>query len=211
MGDTFGVGLENEQPVHEVSIDQFYMGRFPVTQEQWKILMHENPSQFKGDHHPVERVTFQAVLDFAKRLTEVNQGKLIFMLPTEAQWEYAARSGGRNEKYAGGDNFEKLAWCEENSESGTNPVGKKTPNGLGIYDMSGNVWEWCHDYFSENAYRFHDNINPVCEKKGPDRVIRGGGWNTDAWSARCARRFGFPAQYFGSSLGFRLVLFKTPA
>ena len=211
MGDTFGVGLENEQPIHEVSIDNFYIGRYQVTQEQWKKMMPENPSQFLGDQRPVESVGFEAVLDFAKRLTAANQGQFIFMLPTEAQWEYAARSGGRNEKYSGGDGFEKLAWCEENSVNATNPVGKKSPNGLGLYDMSGNVWEWCRDYFMETAYRLHDNINPICDKEGSDRVIRGGGWNTDAWSVRCARRFGFPSQYFGSALGFRLVLLNQPA
>ena len=206
MGDTFGVGLENEQPVHEVIIDDFYIGRYPVTQEQWKKLMPENPSQFPGDGRPVDRVGYDDALDFAKRLTDANQGKYIFMLPTEAQWEYAARSGGRDEKFAGGDNFEKLAWCEENSGNTTSPVGKKSPNGLGLYDMSGNVWEWCRDYFEDNAYRFHQGKNPLFDKECPDRVIRGGGWNTDSWSVRCARRFGFPSRFFGSALGFRLVL-----
>lgn len=211
MGDIFGVGLANEQPVHEVNIDSFYIGRFQVTQEQWKKLMPENDSQFPGDQRPAERVSFEAVLNFIQRLTEANQGQFTFMLPTEAQWEYAARSGGRDEKYAGGDNFEKLAWCEENSGNATNPVGKKSPNGLGLYDMSGNVWEWCCDFFMENAYRFHEDKNPLYKREGPDRVIRGGGWNTDAWSVRCARRFGFPSQYFGSALGFRLILLNQPA
>jgi formylglycine-generating enzyme required for sulfatase activity len=205
MGDTFGIGLANEQPVHEVNIDSFYIGRFQVNQAQWIKLMGDNPSQFSGDQRPVEQVSFQAVVNFINRLTEANLGQFTFMLPTEAQWEYAARSGGRDEKYSGGDNFEKLGWCEENSGNATNPVGKKSPNGLGLYDMSGNVWEWCRDYFMENAYRFHEEKNPLYDKEGQDRVIRGGGWNTDAWSIRCARRFGFPSQYFGSALGFRLV------
>jgi formylglycine-generating enzyme required for sulfatase activity len=211
MGDTFGEGIENEQPVHEVYLDSFYLGRYQVTQAQWKKLMPENPSQFLGDQRPVERVGFEAVLDFAKRLTEANQERFTFLLPTEAQWEYAARSGGRNEKYAGGDNFEKLAWCEENSGGTTNPVGKKSPNGLGLFDMSGNVWEWCRDFFMEKAYQNHEDMNPLYNKQGPDRVIRGGGWNTDSWSVRCARRLGFSSQYFGSALGFRLVLLNQPA
>ena len=210
MGDTFGDGIANEQPVHEVDIDSFYLGRYQVTQAQWKKLMTENPSQFKGDQRPVERVGLNDVLDFAQKLTEVNKGRFAFMLPTEAQWEYAARSGGRNERYAGGDSFEKLAWCNENSGGATNPVGKKSPNGLCLYDMSGNVWEWCRDYYIENAYLLHGNKNPLCKEGGSDRVIRGGGWNTDAWSARCARRFGFPSHYFGSALGFRLVLSNQP-
>jgi formylglycine-generating enzyme required for sulfatase activity len=208
MGDTFGEGIENEQPVHEVYIDSFYLGRYQVTQAQWKKLIPENPSQFLGDQRPVERVGFEDALNFSKRLTEANHGRFSFRLPTEAQWEYGARSGGRNEKYAGGDSFEKLAWSEENSGGATNPVGKKSPNGLGLFDMSGNVWEWCRDFFMEKAYQYHEDMNPLYNKEGLDRVIRGGGWNTDAWSVRCARRTGFPSQYFGSALGFRLVLFK---
>jgi formylglycine-generating enzyme required for sulfatase activity len=211
MGDTFGEGIENEQPVHEVYVESFYLGRYQVTQAQWNKLMPENPSQFIGDQRPVEQVGLEDVLNFSKRLTDANQERFSFLLPTEAQWEYGARSGGRNEKYAGGDHFEKLAWSEENSGGTTNPVGKKSPNGLGLFDMSGNVWEWCRDYFMEKAYQYHEDINPLFNKQGPDRVIRGGGWNTDAWSVRCARRTGFPSQYFGSALGFRLVLLNLTA
>jgi formylglycine-generating enzyme required for sulfatase activity len=211
MGDTFGEGIETEQPVHEVHIDSFYLARYQVTQAQWKKLMPENPSHFIGDQRPVEQVDFNHVLNFVERLTEINQGRFTFLLPTEAQWEYAARSGGLNEKYAGGNNFEKLAWSEENSGGSTKPVGNKTPNGLGLFDMSGNVWEWCRDFFMEKAYQYHEDMNPLCDKENSDRVIRGGGWNTDAWSVRCARRTGFPSQFFGSALGFRLVLLNQPA
>ncbi len=211
MGDIFGDGFENELPLHQVHLNSFYIGRYQVTQAQWNNLMPENPSRFIGDDRPVERVSFEAVMTFIQRLTEANKRRYRFLLPTEAQWEYAARSGGRDEKFAGANRFDNVAWCEENSGNSTNPVGKKSPNGLGLYDMSGNVWEWCCDYFIDNAYHYHQKNNPFYDTKGPDRVIRGGGWNTDAWSVRCARRFGFPSQYFGSALGFRLVLLNQPA
>ncbi len=206
MGDLFDDGIENEKPIHEVRLDSFYIGLYPVTQAQWTALMPENPSLFQGERHPVERVAFHDAEGYINRLAEANQGRYIFGLPTEAQWEYAARSGGKKEKYAGGDFPEKLAWYDENGDGTSQPVGKKSPNGLGIYDMCGNVWEWCLDFYDENAYKFHDDLNPVREKKGPDRVVRGGGWNMDAWSARCSRRFGFRSQDFGPALGFRLVL-----
>jgi len=206
MGDHFDDGLENESPVHKVRLDAFHIGRCPVTQDQWLRLQEENPSRFQGGDLPVEQVTWAQALDFARQLTLAHNGRYRFDLPTEAQWEYAARSGGRPERYAGGDTIEKVAWYEDNSHSRTHPVGAKMPNGLGLYDMSGNVWEWCRDTFSADAYTHHNNHNPLVDTGGVDRVIRGGSWNLDAWSARCARRFSFRADMFGAGLGFRLVM-----
>ena len=206
MGDTFGEGIENEKPVHEVQLDGFYLGRYPVTQSQWKGLMPDNPSEFQGDFHPVERVSWYEVQEFARKLTQANKGKYTFQLPSEAQWEYAARGGGKQEKYSGGDDIDAVAWYDDNSNGTTHPVGQKTPNGLEIYDMSGNVWEWCRDTYKARAYERHQRKNPVCNEEGPDRVIRGGSWNLDAWSARCARRFSLPADLSGPALGFRLVM-----
>jgi formylglycine-generating enzyme required for sulfatase activity len=167
--------------------------------------MPGNPSAFIGDNHPVEQVSWLDVQAFLQELADMAQGSGPYRLPTEAEWEYAARSGGKDEKYAGGDQVEPLAWFGDNSEGRTCPVGLKRPNGLGLYDMSGNVWEWCRDVFDENAYSLHSMANPVATGKGPDRVIRGGSSNLDAWSVRCARRFGFPADACGPGLGFRLV------
>jgi formylglycine-generating enzyme required for sulfatase activity len=210
MGDTFGDGIENEGPVHRVNLHEFYIARYPVTQAQWLRLRPENPSRFQGPDHPVEQVAWDDAVAFARGLTEAHKGRFIFRLPSEAEWEYAARSGGREERYAGGNAVEQVAWISDNSQGRTQPVGRKAPNGLGLFDMSGNVWEWCRDLFAVDAYHRHSPANPVIENESsseiPDRVIRGGSWNLDAWSARCARRFSFKADFFGPGLGFRLVM-----
>ncbi len=206
MGDTFDEGVEDERPVHEVKLFDFYMATCPVTQAQWKCLMAENPSSFVGDDHPVERVTLSDVQTFIDKLNAASKSGLHFNLPSEAQWEYAARSGGKNELYAGGRDPEAVAWFDENSSGGTAPVANKAPNGLGLYDMSGNVWEWCRDLYHSDAYRRHSKNDPVCTAGDTDRVIRGGSWNLDAWSARCSRRFRFDPELFGPALGFRVVM-----
>lgn len=206
MGDTFGDGIENELPTHEVRLGPFYITRHPVTQSQWLKVMPENPSAFPGDERPVEQVSWSAVGEFLRKLSESNHGRYPFRLPTEAEWEFAARSGGRPEKFAGGGDPVFLAWYDANSDGETHPVGKKQPNGLGLFDMSGNVWEWCLDVFDENAYAKHSAENPLIDTSGPDRVIRGGSWNVDAWSVRCSRRMGFPEEFYGPALGFRVVL-----
>ena len=206
MGDHCDQGLENEYPVHEVRLDGFLIGRFPVTQRQWLSLMPNNNSRFKGDTLPVEQVSWEEVQIYIDKLAKTIPGDVAVDLPTEAQWEYAARSGGREEKYAGGDAAEPVAWFDENSGGATHPVGTKVPNGLGLYDMSGNVWEWCRDIYREDAYRRHQQDNPVLTERGRDRVIRGGGWNVDSWSVRCARRAHLPSDLHGPALGFRLAL-----
>jgi formylglycine-generating enzyme required for sulfatase activity len=206
MGDTLNQGMETELPVHGVELSDFYMARHPVTQARWQILRGENPSGFLHPDHPVENVTWDETREFARALTEAVKGPFRFALPSEAQWEYAARSCGKDDLYAGGDAINEVAWYEDNSRGQTHPVGLKKPNRLDLYDMSGNVWEWCEDTFLPDAYTLHEKINPVITVSGSDRVIRGGSWNLDAWSARCARRFNFPADLLGPGLGFRLVL-----
>ncbi len=206
MGDLFGDGMENELPVHKVTLDAFYFGCHQVTQAQWLQLTSENPSRFQGANLPVEQITWDDARAFARQLTQAHDGRFRFDLPTEAQWEFAARSGGKEELYSGGDDIDRLAWYETNSGSRTQPVGTKTPNGLGVYDMSGNVWEWCRDTFRTDAYTSHAADNPEIKMNGSDRVIRGGSWNLDAWSARCARRFSFRADLLGPGLGFRLAM-----
>jgi formylglycine-generating enzyme required for sulfatase activity len=208
MGDTFGQGTEDEQPVHDVTLEGFYLGRYVVTQSQWLRLMPENPSKFEGDQRPVEQVTWDEARRFAQMLTEAHQGRYAFDLPSEAQWEYAARSGGKQELYAGGDLIAGLAWYAENSKGHTHDVGEKAPNGHGLFDMSGNVWEWCRDTFTPDAYSNHSaGPNPLFEDRLlDDRVIRGGSWHPHAWSARCARRFSCTHDFRGAGLGFRLLL-----
>jgi formylglycine-generating enzyme required for sulfatase activity len=209
MGDTLGQGVENEQPVHQVALDSFHIARFPVTQAQWSMLKKENPSEFQHADHPVEQVTWPHARDFARKLSQAAPTDVRFELPTEAQWEYAARSGGADDLYAGGDDIDAVAWYEANSRGATHPVGQKKPTALGLYDMSGNVWEWCRDTYQPDGYNRHGRRNPVVTSPGPDRVIRGGSWNLDAWSARCTRRFSFRADLYGPGLGFRLVMLHS--
>jgi formylglycine-generating enzyme required for sulfatase activity len=206
MGDRFDEGLENEKPLHKVRLDPFYISRTPVTQAQWLCLMEENPSSFRDPDHPVEQVTFADATQFARKLSQAHHDLFQFSLPTEAQWEFCACSGGKPERYAGGDAIDALAWYEANSRGSTHPVGGKAPNGLGLHDMSGNVWEWCLDSFDPEGYDAHAVQNPQVERPGADRIIRGGSWSLDAWSARCARRYNFRADAFGPGLGFRLAM-----
>lgn len=206
MGNTFGEGLDDEMPVHGVELSDFYMARYPVTQGQYIRLTGNNPSKFqKGDNYPVEQVSCKDVALYIRKLNEINDHAFVFRLPTEAEWEYAARSGGKDEMYAGSQEPAPVAWYGENSKGSTHPVGYRRPNGLGLYDMSGNVWEWCQDNYREDAYQVHPEKNPVWIDNKGDRVIRGGSWNLDAWSVRCARRMMFSPTYFAPGLGFRLV------
>jgi formylglycine-generating enzyme required for sulfatase activity len=206
MGDSAGEGGENEKPAHQVELDDFYLGQYLISQKQWLRLMPDNPSRFDDPDCPVEQVSWYHVQDFIKLLNNAHKGKYIFSLPSEAQWEFAARSGGRQERYAGSGEIESVAWYEDNSQGRTHAVGTKRPNDLGLYDMSGNVWEWCQDSFWQDAYSRHNGRNPLIERPAEDRVIRGGSWNLDAWSARCTRRFNFKADFFGPALGFRLAM-----
>ncbi len=205
MGDLFEVGWDNETPPREVRIEDFFLAKTPVTQGQWSKIMPENPSHFRlGEDYPVEQVSWADVQEFIRRLRERSPGLGEFRLPTEAEWEYAARSGGKRELYAGGDEIDRVAWYAENSGGTTQPVGRKAPNGLGLYDMSGNVWEWCADLYIPGAVAVAPQARSA--RRGvTERVIRGGSWSLDDWSARCSRRFGFPEDYYGAGLGFRLA------
>lgn len=215
MGDLWGDGDSDEKPVHEVCVDDFYIGKHEVTQGQWKEIMGNNPSYFKdcGDNCPVEQVSWNDAQDYIKKLNR-KTGKN-YRLPTEVEWEYAARSGGKKEKWAGTSSESELgeyAWYRGNSGSKTRPVGQKRPNGLGIYDMSGNVWEWVGDWYHEKYYQYSPKDNP----KGPgedwrdlkSRVVRGGSWGSFPGGVRAAGRCrNYPVDR-GSGLGFRIA--RTP-
>jgi len=206
MGDTFGDGYDNEKPVHEVCLDDFYMGKYEVTQGQWKQIMGNNPSYFKdcGDNCPVEGVSWNDIQEFIQKLN--NKTGKNYKLPTEAEWEYAARSGGKNEKYSGGNDVDSVAWYNKNSGNKTHPVGQKKPNGLGIYDMSGNVWEWVSDWYDGDYYKNSPKNNPTGPNSGTFRVLRGGSWRgyDTRFLVPADRGSSYPGSR-SSDLGFRLV------
>ena len=209
MGDTFGDGNSDEKPVHEACVDDFYLGKYEVTQGQWQGVMGSNPSYFKecGVNCPVEQVSWNDVQEFISRLNQRSGRR--FRLPTEAEWEYAARSGGKAEKWSGTSSEGELgqyAWYSGNSDKRTHPVGEKRPNGLGLYDMAGNVWEWCADWYGgNNYYQGSPRNNPEGPGSGSTRVIRGGSWKYDVpWNLRSAYRAGFVPANWDTLHGFRL-------
>ena len=211
-GGTFTMGATSEQgsdasdvekPAHSVTLSSYYIGQTEVTQALWKAVMGNNPSYYKGDKKPVENVSWEDCQKFISKLNKLT-GKT-FSLPTEAQWEFAARSGNssRGYKYGGSNKIGDVAWYDNNSGNGTHNVGTKSPNELGLYDMSGNVWEWCSDWYGN--YSSNSQTNPTGPNRGPDRVSRGGSWISDAWYCRVSNRYG-PPDDCGCYVGLRLVL-----
>ena len=197
-------GESDEKPVHEVCLDDFWMGKYEVTQGQWEKIMGNNPSNFKkGDKHPVEQVSWNDAQKYLKKLSGRSSGR--FRLPTEAEWEFACRSGGKSEKYSGGNDVGRVAWYNGNSGGETHQVGTKVANGLGLYDMSGNVWEWVQDIYAKKAYGKHGRNDPIYEGSGSYRVFRGGSWLSYAWGPRCANRAINDPGFSPDSLGFRVV------
>ncbi|MBU1641353.1 MAG: formylglycine-generating enzyme family protein [Proteobacteria bacterium] len=197
-------GDSDEQPVHEVCVDDFQIGKYEVTQGQWREVMENNPAKFmNGDNYPIEQVGWADVQDYISKLNR-KSGRS-FRLPTEAEWEYACRSGGRDEQYCGGNNVDSLAWYKDNSSGSTHQVGTKSPNGLGIYDMSGNVWEWTTDWYDKRSYGKSPRQNPAGPSSGSYRVFRGGGWRYNQGGVRSAVRLRDSPVYRSSGLGFRLV------
>lgn len=197
-------GGSNEKPVHKVCITKpFYMGKYEVTQGQWQAIMGNNPSEFKkGNNHPVEQVSWNDIQTFIRKLN-AKTGKN-YRLPTEAEWEYACRSGGKNQKYCEGNNVSTYGWYGEGWKNGHHAVGGKSPNGLGLYDMSGNVWEWVQDKYGESYYQSSPTNDPTGPSGGSYRVFRGGSWGGDVSHLRSANRFdNFPSRR-NFHIGFRL-------
>ncbi|MDL2269440.1 formylglycine-generating enzyme family protein [Desulfosarcina sp. OttesenSCG-928-A07] len=196
----------NETPEHPVTLTKpFYLGKYPVTQAQWVKIMGSNPSQYKGRTRPVEQVSWEDTQEFIRRLNQ-KEGHNRYRLPTEAEWEYAARAGSQS-IYTFGDDPHQLknyAWYDGND--GTYPVGQLQPNKWGLYDMYGNVWEWVQDWYEENYYANSPGTDPHGPPSGKYRVLRGGGWFSDANGCRSATRgFDSPVNR-NDNFGFRLAL-----
>ena len=212
-GGTFRIGATSEQgsdaysdekPVHSVTLDSYYIGKTEVTQALWRAVMGSNPSDFKGDDLPVENVSWEDCQTFIEKLNSLTGRS--FRLPTEAEWEFACRGGNnsRGYKYSGSNDINSVAWYDDNSSNRTHTVATKSPNELGIYDMSGNVWEWCADWY--DSYSSNPQTNPTGPLSGSYRVDRGGSWNGSAWDCRSSGRINNDPTYRGNNLGLRLAL-----
>ena len=207
MGATAEQGVDafgREKPAHQVSLSSFHIGKYEVTQWEWQAVMGSNPSKFKGDDRPVEQVSWNDCQEFIKKLNSISS--MNFRLPTEAEWEFAARGGNKSRgyKYAGSNNIDEVAWYWFNCDSKTHSVGQKQPNELGLFDMSGNVWEWCQDRHGD--YRSSAQVNPTGPTSGSDRVNRGGCWGDVARFCRVSHRDYFTPDGRFSYLGLRLAL-----
>lgn len=217
-GGTFTMGATSEQesdayddekPTHSVTLSDYYIGKFEVTQELWKAVIGNNPSKFKDSTKPVESVSWNDCQTFIRKLNNLLSSQLDgkrFALPTEAQWEYAARGGmkSRGYKYAGSNMIDNVAWYTNNSVGTTHKVGTKFPNELGLYDMSGNVREWCHDW--NGSYSSHPQTNPIGPSNGSYLMNRGGSWFIYAGFCRVSRRYISSPSNRCYDLGLRLVL-----
>lgn len=224
MGDVSGNGGSEEKPFHEVCVDDFYLGKYEITKEQWKNVMGSNPSfdTTCGANCPVDSISWIDTQSFLSKMnsksgvenskTSKNRLKVkpktldIFRLPTEAEWEYAARSGGKTEEFSGGNDVNSVSWNSDISNNAVHAVGTKAPNGLGIYDMSGNVWEWVNDWYSDKYYASSPRKNPKGPTTGDKRVLRGGSWATAPGDSRTYYRNYLPADYKNEIIGFRVLM-----
>jgi formylglycine-generating enzyme required for sulfatase activity len=221
-GGTFRMGNDEyltEKPIHQVTVKDFHIGKYPVTQALWEKVMDNNPSHFKGKNRPVELISWDNITEeFLPKLNKITSLGGKFRLPTEAEWEYAAQgnvgtrhalsTNAENTKYAGSDNLEEVGWFRENSHYETKPVGLKNPNKFGLYDMSGNVWEWCEDKWHSNYENAPDDgtawITDTADKS-LDRVRRGGSYFDYSGFCRSTDRDYYPPAGRDNSIGFRLV------
>lgn len=226
-GGTFQMGSNDggndEKPVHSITVSDFFIGKYEITQKEWKEIMGNNPSNFKGDNLPVEKVSWYDAVEFCNKksdregLTRCYTGSSIvikcnfnangYRLPTEAEWEYACRGGSRTAlyEYSGSNNIGDVAWYDSNSGNKTHPVSKKKANELGIYDMSGNVWEWCNDWYNKKYYKNSPWNNPKGPNSGSRRVKRGGSVRLHSSSCFVAVRSSYFPSYTYGVIGFRIV------
>lgn len=207
MGCTGEQGSEcddDEKPSGSVTISTFYLSRFEVTQRQWRWVMGDNPSNNQGcDDCPVEMVSWNSIQYFLEKLNEKTGGG--YRLPTESEWEYAARGGrlSKGYKYAGGSVASSVGWMNANKTGKTHPVGKMSPNELGLYDMSGSVSEWCQDWYGK--YSNSVSTDPTGPVSGTSRILRGGGWNDNSKVVRVSSRIYLPPMIGHTASGFRLA------
>ena len=198
---------DHETPRHLVKIsDAFFMGKYEVTQEQWTEIMNHNPSEFKSNNRPVERVSWNDVQTFIQKLN-IKEKSDKYRLPTEAEWEYAARAGSKNAYGFGRDVnvLDQYAWYRKNSVGETHPVGQLKPNAWGLFDMHGNVHEWCRDWFDGRYYSQSPSNAPLGPSSGLAKVLRGGDWGSEDWYCRCASRSLSSPDRRSNRLGFRLI------
>ena len=207
MGDIFDTGASDEKPVHTVCVGDFYLGKTEVTQKQWEDVTGSNPSKFQCGECPVERVSWNDVQEFIKKLNE--KTGMNYRLPTEAEWEYAARSGGLKEQWAGTNDEGKIGeytWYGYTAQGRTHAVAGKTPHAIGLYDMMGNVWEWCADWYDKKYYEHSPSKDPQGPSEGKNRVLRGGGWRSKDKGLRTTDRNDFiPTSKKFTDIGFRLA------
>ena len=198
-----GEANSDEKPAHPVVLNCFNLCKYEVTQELWEAVMGDNPSHFKGKNLPVENVSWDDCLKFIMKLNELTGKK--YRLPTEAEWEYAARGGSNSMhyKYSGGNSLEYVSWYFHNSMDKTHTVGMMKPNELGLYDMSGNVWEWCQDWYG--SYGKKTAYYPTGPIKAYNKVFRGGGYDNGDTYCRCSYRNGTAPQNKFKNLGLRLA------
>lgn len=227
-GGTFVMGQADEPdaPTHEVTVSSFYMDKYPVTQADFQKVMGENPSRWKGGENPVEQVRWSDAVKYCNarsrlegleqcydlKTWECNFDADGYRLPTEAEWEYACRAGSTTQYFWGDDPSVagEYVWFEANSQGKPNPVGRKKPNDWGLYDMSGNVWEWCNDFYGVDYYSGSPSIDPRGPEQGDTKVVRGGAWKFSVESCRSGYRYnedpGYSDVCFGYDIyGFRCV------
>lgn len=197
----------DERPQHQVELDTYSIGETEVTQALWEAVMGYNNSAFKGADLPVEGLEWDECISFISELNQIT-GRT-FRLPTEAEWEYAARGGRKSKgyRYAGSDNVDDVSWNYDNSYGQTHAVAMKKPNEIGLYDMSGNVWEWCQDWFDGNYYAENqDWKDPLNKQESTHYVLRGGSWNYAEPYSRCATRNYGSLHTRYEDCGFRIAL-----
>lgn len=210
MGNLWGGnGDANEGPVHQVCLDDYYLAKTEVTQAQWQKIMTENPSYFqKGETHPVENVSWNDAMAFLQKMSADNDKT--FRLPTEAEWEFACRSGGQEEQYCGGNDLKERAWFDRTGGGSTQAVATRQPNGLGLFDMSGNVWEFCSDRYAKDYYANSPEKNPQGAAEGPHVIKRGGSWSINPRYLRSTVRGRAARDDAHYSTGFRVAISAKP-